>query len=177
MFCTRNAQNWYVTVKENPLNHYFVTKTRLRHYRAAGAFTKPWRRQSDLSPGFVIGYIYINLYIIIYIYDAKPKDGGVWAQIKKYVSYDSPKILKTYPGGYELSKKYRFYPRRIFLNLWNNCLKIWTFSKFQNLGSKISKFQNFENLKNHVFGVFRWIWQENILTFFSVKLFFDRFFR
>ena len=36
---------------------------------------------------------------------------------KNYISYDSPKILKTYPGGYELSKKYRVYYERIFLTL------------------------------------------------------------
>ena len=128
---------------------------RICFFRAAGAFTKPGRRQTDLSPGFVIWSIYIYIYIIIYIYmTPKPKDGGLWAQIKKSITYDSPKILKTYPGGYELSKKYRVYYERIFLTLWKNCPKMWTFSKNRNLGSKISKFSKSRKSQKSCFWCF-----------------------
>ena len=137
-----------------------------QNYRAAGAFTKPGRRQPDLSPGFVIWSIYIYTYMT-----PKPKDGGLWAQIKKYITYDSPKILKTYPGGYELSKKYRVYYERIFKIYETIVRRCGHFQNFEISDPKSQNFQNVENLKNHVFDVFRWIWQ----VFFISRFFSDHF--
>ena len=54
---------------------------------------------------------------------------------------------------------------------------MWTFSKFQNLGSKIFK-KNVENCKNHVFGVLRWIWHVfKKVFFYQIVLFSIDFYR
>ena len=45
------------------------------------------------------------------------------------------------------------------------------FQKIEISDPKSQNFQNLENLKNHVFGVFRWICQEK-----KSVIFFDRFF-
>ena len=47
---------------------------------------------------------------------------------------------------------------------------------FKNFEISDPKSQNAENLKNHVFDVFRWIWQV-FLSFFSLSIFFRFFFQ
>ena len=46
------------------------------------------------------------------------------------------------------------------------------FQNFEISDPKSQKFQNVENLKNHVFGVFRWIWKD-FFPFFSIVFFLD----